>query len=368
MKFVQKARKFITLLAALAILISVPGFCALEVSAEGPVTYAVKYIPSCKDWRVQVGTSTFDDKAGHWESYYLSQNLKDGDVVVVYNDSSSVPALKLGSKRLSNLTVTKSSSFTVIYSGDIDSCYLLDGASCSINSNVTNAYVYDNVLCNFNKDVKELNLYPLDNITSSVGCIGNLAHLYAESRSTGKAIYSLYDFQPGTLSFKDGKLATDKSKYSLSPSIVTTTVTQENFDYIRYATDYPDVRAALGLNATALYNHYITYGVKEGRVAYAVAKVNTVTSASEFNYVRYADKNADLKAVFGYDANALYNHYITFGISENRGNYSIYETFDYIRYANDYRDLKAAFGYDAKKLYQHYVTCGIAEKRGNYFN
>ncbi len=40
------------------------------------------------------------------------------------------------------------------------------------------------------------------------------------------------------------------------------------FDYIRYATDYPDLASAFGQNSTALYNHYITCGKVEGRKAY----------------------------------------------------------------------------------------------------
>lgn len=38
----------------------------------------------------------------------------------------------------------------------------------------------------------------------------------------------------------------------------------------------------------------------------------------EFNYVAYADRYPDLKNMFGYDKEALYEHYITFGIDERR--------------------------------------------------
>lgn len=151
----------------------------------------------------------------------------------------------------------------------------------------------------------------------------------------------------------------------MSSGTPVTNLTSANFDHVRYANDYPDLKAAFGYNAKALYNHYITYGLKEGRHAYA-APARITISAADFDYIRYADENADLKAAFGYDVKALYNHYITYGINENRGVYSIYDSFDYVRYANDYADLKAAFGYDAKALYQHYITYGMKEGRGNY--
>lgn len=38
----------------------------------------------------------------------------------------------------------------------------------------------------------------------------------------------------------------------------------------------------------------------------------------EFNYVAYADRYPDLKNAFGYDQEALYDHYITCGINEGR--------------------------------------------------
>lgn len=364
MNFIKKVKTLVTLLLAAAILINVPRIYSLHVSAEGAVTYAVKYVPGCGEWRFQANTSTFDDNGYHRELYYLRSYLKEGDLVVVYNDSDSATSLDLGTTHLSNLTVTSLASFTVIFCGDIDDCYLLGGASCSINADVTNAYVYDTVLCNFNKNVKELNLYPQDKVTSTLGCAGTVDHVLAVSRSTDKALYSLYDFPAGSFQIQNGKLMTDKSKYSIAPNTVAKTLTAENFDYERYANDYPDVKKAFGLNAAALYNHYITFGVAENRVAYSKADV------SDFDYVRYANDYPDLKAAFGYDATALYNHYITYGIAENRGNYmgpTAYSAFDYIRYANDYPDLKAAFGYDAEALYNHYTTYGITENRGNYY-
>ena len=43
--------------------------------------------------------------------------------------------------------------------------------------------------------------------------------------------------------------------------------TLETFDYIAYADRYEDVREIYGYDKTALYNHYITCGVNEGRIA-----------------------------------------------------------------------------------------------------
>ena len=48
----------------------------------------------------------------------------------------------------------------------------------------------------------------------------------------------------------------------------TTTATMiDNFDATFYANMYPDVKKAIGTDATKLYNHYVTYGKAEGRYA-----------------------------------------------------------------------------------------------------
>mgnify|MGYP001715599975 CR=1 FL=1 len=94
-----------------------------------------------------------------------------------------------------------------------------------------------------------------------------------------------------------------------------------DFDYQTYADTYPDLKAAFGYNAAALYNHYETNGKAEGRVAIftdGASSATTVESLATFDYKAYADTYPDLKAAFGYDAAALYNHYVNSGKAEGR--------------------------------------------------
>ena len=51
----------------------------------------------------------------------------------------------------------------------------------------------------------------------------------------------------------------------------TTTKMIDNFDATFYANMYPDVKKAIGTDATKLYNHYVTYGKAEGRYANQMA-------------------------------------------------------------------------------------------------
>ena len=375
MKRMKKLKTFVTVLATIAILFCVPGYNSLTASAAVPVTYAIRYSASNNDWRYQSNTSVFNVNVGDRELYYLRQTLKDGDLVVVYYDGENAPALDLGNVRLSNLTVVQSTSLAVIFTGGIDDCYLLAGTSSSINGNVTNAHVYDSALANFNGNVKNLNVYAGNDMTSTIGCGGTVEHLQAASSAT--TYYNLFNFKAGTFNISYGSLQTAPENYSTVPTA--TVLTRQNFDYIRYANDYADLKAAFGYNANSLYNHYITHGIREQRRAYTTSAAATTPATTtptstltrqNFDYIRYATDYADLKAAFGYNADALYNHYITYGIKEQRLAYatpaSQNKDFDYVRYANDYADLKAAFGYNENALYNHYLTYGIKEGRVAY--
>ena len=44
-------------------------------------------------------------------------------------------------------------------------------------------------------------------------------------------------------------------------------MTMDQFNYTEYADRYPDVKEAFGYDKEALYMHYILYGINEGRIA-----------------------------------------------------------------------------------------------------
>ena len=82
------------------------------------------------------------------------------------------------------------------------------------------------------------------------------------------------------------------------------------FDAEYYASAYPDVVAVVGTDAKALYAHYLTCGINEGRNASAT-----------FNLDAYIAANPDLVAVYGTDSNNVIDyfiHYTGFGVNEGR--------------------------------------------------
>lgn len=140
--------------------------------------------------------------------------------------------------------------------------------------------------------------------------------------------------------------------FSIGPGM---TVHAENpaFDASYYAAVYPDVTAALGTNPQTLLEHYLNYGIKEGRLPYAgaapgaavnaLAANNTTpdTAASgltansttpdaaanghapDFDPVFYAAAYPDVAAACGTDPQALLNHYLKYGKKEGRLSHAV---------------------------------------------
>lgn len=82
--------------------------------------------------------------------------------------------------------------------------------------------------------------------------------------------------------------------------------------------------------------------------------------ADVFDASYYADSYADLKEAFGYDETALLQHYLTWGLQEGRCASTV---FDVAAYRSAYSDLDAAFGDNWNAYVNHYYTTGMAEGR-----
>lgn len=79
------------------------------------------------------------------------------------------------------------------------------------------------------------------------------------------------------------------------------------FDAKYYADTYSDVYALFGYNRDMLYNHFMTQGIYEGRCASTLLDV-----------AQYRRENPDLDAMFKNDWDAYVAHYFTRGIYEGR--------------------------------------------------
>lgn len=79
------------------------------------------------------------------------------------------------------------------------------------------------------------------------------------------------------------------------------------YDELTYIAFNPDVYAAIGNNSDALFKHFLNYGMKEGRI-----------SSLSFNVNIYRDNYPDLQKAFGDDLKSYYMHYLNNGKKEGR--------------------------------------------------
>lgn len=121
------------------------------------------------------------------------------------------------------------------------------------------------------------------------------------------------------------------------------------FDVHYYFSAYKDLRERIGANCMELYNHFKAFGIKEGRKA-----------SNEFEVGAYAYFNKDLKDAYGADYKKHIEHFIKIGINEVRKTSS---TFSVEIYKNNYEDLRNAFRNNIKDYYKHYIMYGSREDR-----
>lgn len=136
----------------------------------------------------------------------------------------------------------------------------------------------------------------------------------------------------------------------------------EEFDVTTYMNRYSDLRAAFGDDKKQYYYHYMFHGKAEGRNAIPgdVSVYNGVDYSTVYDYQFYMDKNPDIKAAFGDSDLAALEHFVRYGMSEGR---VANASFNVNAYMHNNKDLRAAFGKNKKLYYEHYMNYGKNEGR-----
>ena len=121
------------------------------------------------------------------------------------------------------------------------------------------------------------------------------------------------------------------------------------FDAAFYANKYADLKKAFGNNEGKLLNHFITYGIEEGRQA-----------SPTFNVKYYMNRYPELGRVLGSDPAQYMRYFLTTGMAQGqRGS----AEFDPVSYRLYYPDLRNSFGDNWKAYYTHYLRHGKKEGR-----
>eukprot|EP01084_Bolivina_argentea_P239078 401787_1 len=127
-----------------------------------------------------------------------------------------------------------------------------------------------------------------------------------------------------------------------------------------YLARYPNLRAAYGSDFGAAEQHYLIFGINEGRYCKCDAH-------DSCNWDCYLNNNVDLKNSFG-DKNTgqmlAAKHYLDGGINEGRNcRCNTNDNCNWSCYLNNYVDLNNAFGGQQALAAQHYSQFGKAENR-----
>lgn len=216
MKKLKAFKRLLALTASACVLAFLPNANALTASAEGPVTYYIRNETDENgedDWWYQEGSS-WNDQAGGSALYYMYQNLKNGDKVVV-DGGSDTSSLEFD-VHLSNLTIRNTSGTIAIVSvsGGIDECYFLNDSLGAVTGNVTNAHVHGGSTANFNSNVTNLYSYSNDpDVKPTIGVNGTVARFVAEDPYNTEPPCGT-NFAANSFYLENGKLTTPDDKYT----------------------------------------------------------------------------------------------------------------------------------------------------------
>ena len=153
-----------------------------------------------------------------------------------------------------------------------------------------------------------------------------------------------------------------------------------DFNVWYYRQSYGDLQAAFGNDLRSYYLHYIIYGKNEGRYAGGTATVNSnpapqptstapvtvkdgIDYSDVYDYDFYVANNPDVYQAYGDNKEAVLEHFIIFGMNEGR---MAKKTFNVSVYKSLYEDLRMAYGNDTKSYYIHYIIYGKNEGRQCY--
>lgn len=142
-------------------------------------------------------------------------------------------------------------------------------------------------------------------------------------------------------------------------------VANTQFNVNSYRAMNYDLRNALGSNLRGYYLHYIFYGKAEGRAGTGNYVSGTSTFArvdysNIYNFSAYYTTQPDIRNTYGLNDNAALQHFINYGMKEGR---QASPDFNVQAYKARYPDLQSTFGDNLKAYYLHYLYYGKAEGR-----
>lgn len=168
----------------------------------------------------------------------------------------------------------------------------------------------------------------------------SVSQFYFES--TGADSWRIYD----GITDVDSLTGIELGQFAGAPVETLSVLATKSFDAYGYMVGYADLLAAFKNNPFGAYQHYVTNGQAEGRIA------------DSFDGLAYIASHRDLIQALGVNSNGGSQHYVLYGAAEGRA-----VTFSASNYLSVNPDLQAAFGNDLEAAARHYIQYGFAEGR-----
>lgn len=239
------------------------------------------------------------------------------------------------------------------------------------------------VLCEiaFISNYNDMRIYQVHKNAIAIALADGIAAFYGVTEKFSEKTYSsIYNYSYYLSNNPDVKKAYNSNRsqtfqHFLNYGMKEGRKSISTFDVGSYAKKYQDLRASFGADVKSYYIHYALYGKNEKRVATGVTTMQNIrvkwgkTNYSKvYNPTFYLNKYSDLKKAFTVKAGnttfisdtELLKHALNYGMYEGRMTIS---GFDVSSYANKYQDLRASFGSNVKAYYLHYANYGRNEKR-----
>ncbi|WP_090815166.1 hypothetical protein [Oribacterium sp. KHPX15] len=146
-----------------------------------------------------------------------------------------------------------------------------------------------------------------------------------------------------------------KNSQALTGSVSNPQKLKNLFNPFFYALQYPDAMTEAGTDPEALYQHFLTKGLSRGYLC-----------NSYFDIKRYRDDHPELETYLGDD----WDMWVAYFFMGNEAPSGLKDIFDATFYAETYPDAVKLCGTDPDALYEHFVNSGILNgyQCNPYFN
>lgn len=118
--------------------------------------------------------------------------------------------------------------------------------------------------------------------------------------------YSAHLHPDGVCPIENGNGASSASEKKAEPALKIEDYSLI-FETVYYYNNNPDIQANVGNGGQNLLEHFVNFGMAEGR-----------RGSSNFDVMIYKDNNKDLEETFGDNLKKYYEHYMNTGYKENR--------------------------------------------------